>query len=126
MIAGETSHAPIPFTDIGAKATADYHGDAIGVAPVGGGARLHTAFQKLSGSIKRDGLWLNSTELEGGQLHLIATAIGKTKLPSRGIVAIRDNVVSFKRPGLTEEYSVSVDGVRQDFVVPEARLMCES
>jgi hypothetical protein len=110
---------PIPFTDIGAKATADYHGDAIGVAPAGEGARLHTAFQKLSGSITRDGLWLNSTEAEGGQLHLVASAIGETKLPSRGTVAIRDNVVSFKRRGLTEEYSVSVDGVRQDFVVSE-------
>src|SRR5215472_3477864 len=94
VVSGETPVAPIPFKDIGAKATADYHGDAIGIDPVAEGARVRTAFQKLSGSISRDGLWLKSTEAEGGQLHLIASAIGKAKLQSRGTVAIRGNVVS--------------------------------
>jgi len=28
-----------------------------------------------------------------------------------------DKLVRFTRPGLTEEYSVSVDGVRQDFII---------
>ena len=90
-----------------------------GLIPVAEGARVRTLFQKLSGSITRDGLWLKSTEAEGGQLHLVASAIGETKLLSRGTVAIRGNIVSFRRPGLTEEYSVSVDGVRQNFVIPD-------
>jgi hypothetical protein len=30
---------------------------------------------------------------------------------------VNDKLVRFTRPGLTEEYSVSVDGVRQDFVI---------
>jgi hypothetical protein len=30
---------------------------------------------------------------------------------------VEDKLVRFTRPGLTEEYSVSVDGVRQDFVI---------
>ena len=42
VIAGETPFAPIPFTDIGAKATADYHGNAIGIDPRRRGrARAH-------------------------------------------------------------------------------------
>jgi hypothetical protein len=34
-------------------------------------------------------------------------------------VEVAGQVVRFTRPGLAEEYSVSMDGVRQDFVVPE-------
>lgn len=40
-------------------------------------------------------------------------------LPSVGQVIVTEQLVRFIRPGLTEEYSVSVDGVRQDFVVLE-------
>ena len=38
-------------------------------------------------------------------------------LPRAGQVEVMSPVARFVRPGLTEEYSVSVDGVRQDFVV---------
>ncbi len=117
--AAETQPAPIPFNQLGAKATADYHGDAIGINKIDGGARLHTGFQKLSGTVTSNGLRIISTENKGGELHLNASAIGKTKLASRGKVVVGDKVISFNRPGLTEEYSVSVDGVRQDFIVLE-------
>ena len=75
--AGETAPAPIPFSDLGAKATADYQGEAIGIEATADGARLRTAFQKLSGSVTREGLWLESTEAGGGRLRLIAEAIGR-------------------------------------------------
>lgn len=38
-------------------------------------------------------------------------------LPRTGMVSVNDKLVRFTRPGLTEEYSVSVDGVRQDFII---------
>jgi hypothetical protein len=38
-------------------------------------------------------------------------------LPVRGAVSVNGQTVRFGRPGLTEEYSVNVDGVRQDFIV---------
>ena len=41
-------------------------------------------------------------------------AIGST-----GTVQVTDKLVRYTRPGLTEEYTVSMDGVRQDFVVLE-------
>ncbi len=117
----EKGTAPIPFSEIGAKATADYKGDAIGLRATAAGARLHTAFQKLSGTVTRDGLRIDSTAEQGGDLRLRASAIGRDRhseaLPATGTVAVDEKVVTFTRPGLTEEYSVSVDGVRQDFMI---------
>ena len=34
-----------------------------------------------------------------------------------GIISLAGQTVRFSRPGLAEEYSVSMDGVRQDFIV---------
>jgi len=121
----------IPFSELGAKATADYKGDAIGITTTADGARLHTGFQKLSGTVSCEGLRLDSTESEGGGLTLTATAIGRsgpstinpqpsTPLPTTGTVSIHENLVRWTRPGLVEEYSVSADGLRQDFMVPTA------
>ena len=114
---------PIPWDGIGAKATADYSGDAIGVRATPEGAMLHTGFQKLSGTVTREGLTLNSTDKAGGALKLTASAFGRegnaVLLPAFGTVAVSEKFVSFVRPGLTEEYSVSVDGVRQDFILAD-------
>ena len=44
---------------------------------------------------------------------------GQEALPATGAVEVQDKLVRFIRPGLVEEYSVSLDGVRQDFVVTE-------
>ena len=119
MAEEDPAPTPIPFSEIGAKATAGYQGDAIGIEAKPEGARLHTGFQKLSASVTREGLWLNSTEEAGGSLHLVAGAIGREgaalrALPAAGAVMVGDKTVTFQRPGLTEEFSVSADGVRQD------------
>jgi len=42
-----------------------------------------------------------------------------TPLPGSGTVRAQDTLVRFERPGLTEEYSASLDGIRQDFVIAE-------
>ena len=42
---------------------------------------------------------------------------GAQRLARTGKVSAEDKVVRFTRPGVTEEYSVSVDGVRQDFII---------
>jgi hypothetical protein len=44
---------------------------------------------------------------------------GAQTLAHTGKVSVEDKLVRFTRPGVTEEYSVSVDGVRQDFVITE-------
>ena len=43
-------------------------------------------------------------------------------LARTGGVSVEDKLVRFERPGLTEEYSVSVDGVRQDFIIESSPL----
>src|SRR5450759_766056 len=58
----ETQPAAIPFSDIGARATADYQGDALGVTATADGARLRCGFQKLEGHATPEGLWLESTK----------------------------------------------------------------
>jgi hypothetical protein len=42
---------------------------------------------------------------------------GDQTLARTGEVSVNEKLVRFTRPGLTEEYSVSVDGVRQDFII---------
>jgi hypothetical protein len=117
-----TEPAPIPFSAIAAKATADYKGDAIGITATAEGAALRTGFQKLAGTVTKQGLSLESTAEGCGSLKLTAAAVGRGEaprqpLPTTGTVFATDQLVTFTRPGLTEEYSVSVDGVRQDFIV---------
>ena len=138
--AGETAHAPggpakpvgqtnapIPWDQVGAKAGADYRGDGLAVTPASDSARLHCVFQRLDGEATREGLWLVSTVTNTlpDRFQVKAVAIGRTEvrvasdLPIAGEVAVDGQNVRFVRPGLTEEYSVSMDGVRQDFVVTE-------
>ncbi|MFZ4766238.1 MAG: hypothetical protein ACOYMN_14910, partial [Roseimicrobium sp.] len=117
-----TASTAIPFAELGAKATADYKGDAIGITATDEGATLRTGFQKLAGTVTREGLRLESTEAAGGTLQLAAHAVGRVDgavqmLPKTGHIASTSTLVTFSRPGLVEEYSVSADGVRQDFIV---------
>jgi hypothetical protein len=73
-----TQPAAIPFSDIGARATANYQGDALGVTARADGARLRCGFQKLEGHATPEGLWLESTKPGGaGRLRLVAVAVGR-------------------------------------------------
>ena len=72
-------NAPIPFSEIGAKATADYQGEALAVTATAEGARLRCGFQKLEGWATTEGLWLESTAPGGGKLLLVARAVGRER-----------------------------------------------
>jgi len=137
----KTSEA-IPWSQLGAKAGADYQGNGLAVSPTAEGARLRCVFQSLEGEATRQGLWLSSTVTKTmkDRFRVVAAAVGREagsvesgasarqsvepsvlapRLPETGTVAIDGQTVRFIRPGLVEEYSVSMDGVRQDFVVLE-------
>ena len=155
----------IPWSQLGAKAGADYQGDALAVIPAAGGARLRCVFQRLEGEATREGLWLTSTVIPPGgtvkdRFRIVAAELGRAAhfgvrrqsaaatplsenermltsavisksgvalrfppqsktLPPTGTVSIDGQSVRFTRPGLVEEYTASMDGVRQDFVVLE-------
>jgi hypothetical protein len=50
----------------------------------------------------------------------VADRPGEGLLPRTGSVSIVGQTARLSRPGLREEYSVSMDGVRQDFIVEQA------
>jgi len=100
------------------------HGDVLSVSATGNGALLHCAFQKMDGRVTDEGLWLTSTATTafGKRFHLVAVALARPgqnrmALCPTGKVRVTGSVVGWERPGLMEEYSVSMDGVQQDFVV---------
>lgn len=111
----------IPISQVGAKATASYQGEALGITPSSGGATLRCGFQKLQGRATEQGLWLVSTEPGGSEeFRILAKAVGRGNLkplPKSGRVTASEKLVQLVRQGLVEEYSVSADGVRQDFIV---------
>src|SRR6266446_1963850 len=140
----------IPWSQIGAKAGADYQGDGLGVSPTAEGARLRCVFQRLEGEATREGLWLTSTVIPPSgtvkdrfrvvaadvrrltstrklkaetvnefQSLLTSAATRHGGLPPTGAVSLDGQTTRFTRPGLTEEYSVSMDGVRQDFIIEQ-------
>jgi hypothetical protein len=136
---------PIPLDQISAVAGKQYQGDGLSVAATTDGVRLRCVFQKLEGQATPEGLWLNSTTdvPKGDRFRVVASGVGRTggrastraltspplpnnsglagtlTLPSMGKVEVAENMVRYLRSGLTEEYSVSMDGVRQDFVVED-------
>src|SRR5687768_12054519 len=59
-----TTHGAIAWSEIGTKASADYHGDGLVVLAETNGARLRCVFQKLEGEVTSHGLWLRSTTEE--------------------------------------------------------------
>ena len=123
--ADTNTNAPIAWEDLGAKATAQYKGDGLAIVSTPEGAvRLRCAFQKLEGEATSEGLWLSSTAPgAASRFRVMAAAVGReggmvAALPQCGEVSGGDAAARFVRPGVVEEYFVSVDGVRQDFVVP--------
>ena len=50
---------------------------------------------------------------------VMATAAGRDALTAGGTVTVTGRSVRFPRAGLVEEYSVSMDGIRQDFIVEQ-------
>jgi hypothetical protein len=145
-LAAANAPAAIPWSEIGAKAGADYQGDGLAVTPTESGARLHCVFQRLNGEATAEGLWLTSTVTNtvSDRFRVTAMAVGHNtdgaltrpaghplsirsgegwgewQLPRTGSVSVCGQTVRLSRPGLTEEYSVSMDGVRQDFIVEQA------
>ena len=119
----------IPLDQIGAEAGEQYSGDGVSITPTSNGARLRAVFQDLEGWATCEGLWLESTSEEDpakrSRFRVRAMSLGRAEsadaavpLAAGGRVCATSESAVFVRPGLVEEYFVSMDGVRQDFVVP--------
>ena len=136
-LAATNTPSVIPWNEIGAKAGANYQGDGPAVTPTRSGARLYCIFQRLDGEATSEGLWLTSTVTNtvSDLFRVTAMAVGRKAedatvdspfseasipLAGAGNVSVCGQTVRFSRPDLREEYSVSMDGVRQDFIVEQA------
>lgn len=122
---------PIATDRLGVLASGGYQGDGLTIVATTNGAWLRCDFQHLEGRATGDGLWLCSTEKMAEHFRIAAVSLGRQsqilaswkldamdgQLSPTGRVAMNLPTVQFIRSGLTEEYSVSMDGVRQDFVV---------
>jgi len=114
----------IPYDRIGAVAGKQYSGPDLAVMPGPDGAQLRCVFQRLNGRVTPEGLWLVSTVdgASGEPFRVIARALGRSDnqvLALSGKVDVEGRVARLVRPELREEYTASVDGVRQDFVIEQ-------
>ena len=69
----------IPWSQIGAKAGADYQGDGLAISPTTVGARLRCVFQRLEAEATREGCWLTSTATAAvnDRFRIVAVALGR-------------------------------------------------
>ena len=99
-----------------------YSGDGLAVASSPNGAQLRCVFQRLNANVTTGGLWLVSTKegAKGEPFRVVARALGRGSaepLALSGKVEMAGQVARFVRSGLTEEYSVGIEGLRQDFLI---------
>lgn len=125
----ETPSSPmpetIPWSEIGARADAQYAGDGLSILTSGGKTVLKSMLQRLEGEATAEGLWVASvSETEGGgRFRIRAESVGRTSdlrnMAGSGRVQAVDKRIRWLRPGLVEEYSTGSNGIRQDFLVLE-------
>ena len=122
-----TDGRSVPFAHLGAEAQKKYSSDGIGVVPTKDGAAIRATFQRLEGRVTAEGLWLTSTadEDKGKDTRFLIRAVsfgryGDTPvcLSPQGETFATNHIATWLRQGLLEEYSATMDGIRQDFVVP--------
>jgi len=119
----EMNHAAIPFLN-SAAAGQQYPGDGLSITRSADGAYLHCGFQKIDGCATEEGLWLVSTAgaSNSAPFRVIAKSVGRehgvpTPLPKVGEMRANSQKVKFHRIGVDEDYTVSVEGVEEDFLV---------
>jgi hypothetical protein len=83
----------IPWSQINARARADYQGDGLAVSPNAGGARLRCVLQRLEGEATREGRCLTST---APTLH--APTLGHSPSNTRSVSRFK---LRFERFGLS-------------------------
>ena len=123
-VTAQTNHTSIPFSQIGDAAREHYTGNGLSIVQSAEGASLRCVFQKLEGRINSEGLWLTSTTgpSNNAPFRVVAQSVGREHcrplpLVGTGEVEALAELARFHRVGLDEEYTVSVDGVRQDFII---------
>ncbi|MCB1091545.1 MAG: hypothetical protein KDL87_08435, partial [Verrucomicrobiae bacterium] len=117
----------IPFDQIGYEAGKDYSGEGISIVPSQNRAHLKALFQDLEADVTPEGMWVRSTSDHDrnatSPFRIRAIGLTRSGGPDRafahqGSVRATPEVATFFRDGVIEEYRVSMDGIRQDFLIP--------
>ncbi|HCE44270.1 MAG TPA: hypothetical protein DET40_12040 [Lentisphaeria bacterium] len=137
---------PFAFSELGQKATEKMDPDSLGIKAVGNGAEIVCKLQALEASVTPSCISIRSTSAtKGGTFSMNVVGLGRelgrdgspnrpsyigalpdvyrigvnseTALPSEAKVSVSENCAQIIRPELVEEYTVSGDGIRQDFIV---------
>lgn len=126
------SQESFAFDQLGSRAD-QLQSTANHIVPTARGARLTAVTQDLEAEATSEGLWLKSVADEDhGRPNVFGvrasavrrlTASGncesQLELSARGVVHAAAEVAMWMRDGMVEEYRVSADGVRQDFILPQ-------
>ena len=128
---------PIPWSEIGTRATAQYAGEGLSISAVEGGAVLRCVFQELEGEATSEGLLLTSTVTSpvNDRFRVVASSVGReageqsADLQSAFVVAQSrlkrrsfevgqwkfNNRIRFIRPGVMRNRALMVCGRIFDF-----------
>src|SRR6266487_3085110 len=90
----------ISWSQLGAKAGADYKGDGLAVIPSAGGARLRCVFQRLEGEATREGLWLTSTftNAVNERFRVVAASVGRSVIADASNALAPFTPMNIERP----------------------------
>jgi len=119
---GTKEQLAIPIEQLGTAFGQLHQRDGLSIRATFDGARLRCALQRLEGRASPDGVWLAFTtaEFPSDQFRVKASALEHDcveMLPATGIISVAGQVIRLQRASVVEEYTVSADGIRQDFVV---------
>jgi trimeric autotransporter adhesin len=132
---------PIPLDDLGTVLIEENQIDGLLISPAANGAHLRCAFQQLEGEATANGLWLRSTTADSAEdrFRVMAVKVGRDnlgtptdfeiaadpfgwsepELAAFGVAGVVGKFAQFVRANVIEEYSVRIDGVRQDFIIEQ-------
>ncbi len=112
------------FSELGQKAAEKADSSSLGIKAVYNGAEIVCKLQAIEASVTRAGISIKSTsQSEGaGAFSMSVSGLGREEGRSAPVMAgldvkVYDTCAQVIRPELVEEYTVSGDGIRQDFIV---------
>ncbi len=87
----------------------------------GNAAVIESPYQAMRGSVTVEGLLIKSTSAEEGPgnftLRPLSYSKGDVNSVSNGTISIENDAVLLNRGNLTERFTASTDGIRQDFII---------
>ncbi len=120
----EPARKSFSFSELGQKATEKADSNSLGIKAVDNGAEIVCKLQALEASVTPSGISIRSTSsTEGaGAFSMKVAELGRagqrlSQDSSEVNVKVSKDCVQIVRPNLVEEYTVSGDGIRQDFIV---------